>query len=51
MRDNDQWVIIDTETTGLSTPVWAVEIAAQKMQGWKVDGEPFRMLLNHNFDI
>jgi len=47
MRDNDQWVIIDTETTGLLNPVWAVEIASQKMQGWKVDGESFRIHSNH----
>jgi len=51
MRANDQWVIIDTETSGLSEPVWAVEIAAQRMQGWRSDGEPFRILLNHDVDI
>ena len=51
MRDTDEWVVIDTETTGLSDPVWAVEIAAQRMRGWRVDGEPFRVLLNHDVEI
>ena len=51
MRDTDEWVVIDTETTGLSDPVWAVEIAAQRMRGWRADGEPFRVLLNHDVEI
>lgn len=51
MRDDDQWVIVDTETDGLVAPVYAVEIAAQRMQGWKPVGKPFRILLNHDVDI
>lgn len=49
MFDTDAWVIIDTETTGLRRPVYPVEIAAQRMMGWRADGAPFRALVN--FDV
>jgi len=45
------WVLIDTETTGLSAPIFVVELSAQKMHGWKPYGEPFRRLINQNADI
>lgn len=45
------WIIIDTETTGLSQPIYSVEIAAQRMEGWEPVGEPFRILLNHDVYI
>lgn len=45
------WVLIDTETTGLAAPIFAVELAAQRMRGWMPDGPPFRRLLNQNADI
>jgi len=50
MRD-EPWCIVDTETTGLYPPVFAVEIAAQRMKGWEREGEPFRVLLNHDVPI
>lgn len=45
------WVLIDTETTGLTAPIFVVELAAQRMRGWMPDGPPFRRLLNQNADI
>ena len=48
---DESWLIVDTETDGLMTPVHVVEIAAQKMRGWQRDGEPFRILLNHDVPI
>jgi len=48
---NTRWILLDTETTGLSQPIFAVELAAQKMRGWERDGEPFRRLLNHGLAI
>lgn len=45
----ERWVLIDTETTGLSDPVYPIEIAAQVMKGWEPEGEPFRSLIN--FDV
>ena len=51
MNPNESWLIIDTETSGLRPPIYAVEIAAQRMRGWEPDGEPFRVLLNHNVPI
>ena len=51
MHPTDQWTIVDTETTGLSQPVYAVEIAAQRMRGWAPDGAPFQVLLNHEVPI
>lgn len=49
MRDHDQWIVFDTETTGLRNPVFPVEIAAQRMNGWRSVGLPFRVLVN--FDV
>lgn len=46
-----EWVILDTETNGLLPPIAVVELAAQRMQGWKPVGEPFRFLLNQNAEI
>lgn len=45
------WVLIDTETTGLTAPIFVVELAAQRMRGWAPEGPPFRRLLNQNADI
>ena len=45
------WILLDTETTGFTSPVFVVELAAQRMRGWETDGEPFRKLLNQNTDI
>lgn len=47
----DEWVVVDTETSGLFAPIYAVEIAAQRMRGWKPDGKPFRILLNHDVEL
>jgi len=49
--ENIDWVILDTETTGFSAPIFVVELAAQKMKGWEPEGPPFRYLLNHGTDI
>jgi DNA polymerase III epsilon subunit-like protein len=49
MLDTESWVIIDTETTGLRQPIYPVEIAAQRMLGWRPDGAAFRALLD--FDV
>ena len=50
MKDTE-WVLIDTETTGFTSPIFVVEIGAQKMRGWQPIGAPFRRLLNQNLDI
>jgi DNA polymerase-3 subunit epsilon len=47
MQDSD-WILLDTETTGFASPIFVVELAAQRMQGWEPVGEPFRKLLNQN---
>ena len=48
---NKQWILADTETTGLAAPIFVVELAGQRMRGWEPDGEPFRKLLNQNQEI
>ncbi len=48
---DEPWLIVDTETDGVYTPIHAVEIAAQKMRGWQRDGESFQVLLNHDVPI
>ncbi len=49
--NGNRWILLDTETTGLSAPIFVVELAAQRMCGWLPDGEPFRKLLNQNANI
>lgn len=39
---------MDIETSGFTTPVFIVELAAQRMHGWEAVGQPFRKLLNQN---
>lgn len=51
MRDSKEWVLIDTETNGITNPIFVVDIAAQRMVGWEADGAPFQALLNQNIDI
>jgi len=51
MKHNRIWILLDTETTGFTKPIFAVDIAAQKMSGWEADGEPFRRMLNHGCEI
>jgi len=48
---NATWILLDTETTGFGSPIFVVELAAQRMLGWDSDGPPFRKLLNQNADI
>jgi len=53
--ENTEWVILDTETTGFSAPIFVVEIAAQKMMGFEPTCHPFRIsrrsALRHNLPI
>lgn len=51
MTDTTHWLLLDTETTGFSAPIFAVDLAAQRMRGWEREGEPFRRLLNHGCEI
>jgi DNA polymerase III epsilon subunit-like protein len=51
MQPDETWVVVDTETSGLMAPIHVVEIAAQRMRGWRREGEPFQVLLNHDVAI
>ena len=51
MTDSQSWILLDTETTGFAKPIFAVDVAGQKMCGWEKDGEPFRRMLNHGCTI
>lgn len=44
--DDDYWILIDTETTGIKAPIHVVDLAAQLMKGWKPEGKPFQKLIN-----
>ena len=48
---DQEWVIIDVETDGLTEPIHVLEIAAQRMRGWEQSGEIFLRLINHGIDI
>lgn len=45
------WIILDTETTGLAAPIHVIGLAAQRMRGWEPISEPFRKLINPQVDI
>ena len=51
MKSGSRWIILDTETDGLTDPIHVVEVAAQLMVGWAPEGVPFRVLINHEIDI
>jgi len=51
MDDQKSWVLVDTETNGISDPIFVVDLAAQRMAGWEPVGEPYQVLLNQNIDI
>lgn len=46
-----RWVIVDTETDGLTAPIHVIEIAAQLMEGSQPCGDPFQIYLNHDVPI
>jgi len=41
-----EWVLIDTETTGLRTDDWVIEVCIQEMQGWRPVGASKSWLIN-----
>ncbi len=45
------WVLVDTETDGLETPIHAIEVAAQRFKGFEPFGEPLRVFINHGIEI
>jgi DNA polymerase-3 subunit epsilon len=51
MKATTSWILLDTETNGLTKPIFALDLAAQKMRGWKKSGKPFRFLLNHGCEV
>ena len=51
MGFDQEWVLLDTETTGFKPPIYVVEIAAQKMKGYNVVGKPFIYKINHGVNI
>ncbi len=46
-----EWIFIDTETDGLTSPIHIVEIAAQKFCGLEPVGDPFQAFINHGIVI
>jgi len=51
MKATTAWILLDSETNGLTKPIFALDLAAQKMRGWMKSGKPFRFLLNHGCEI
>lgn len=47
----EDWTIIDTETTGFSSPIFVLDIAAQRMRGLEPIGDPFQVYINHDVEI
>lgn len=48
---DDEWVLIDTETTGLYPPVYVVEIAAQLFRGFVPVGPAFQAIVDPGVPI
>ncbi len=51
MKIHEEWVLFETEASGMKRPFYTVEIAAQRMKGYEPDGTKFRVLLNHDVPI
>jgi len=49
--DEQPWLLVDTEISGIKAPMFVLELAAQRMRGWEPDGEPFQRMLNHGIEI
>jgi DNA polymerase III epsilon subunit-like protein len=47
----NEWILVDTETDGLMSPIFAVEVAAQRFKGFIPDGDPFRIFIDHGIEI
>jgi DNA polymerase III epsilon subunit-like protein len=47
MKPDETWVLFKAEASGMKRPLYAVEIAAQRMRGYAPEGTRFRVLLNH----
>ena len=48
---DEPWLIVDTAPSGLGPPIPRVPIPPPRRRGWRRDGEPFRVLLNHDVPI
>ena len=48
---SEEWILLDTETTGFAKPTFVVELGAQRMKGWEPVGEPFCELINQGKEI
>lgn len=46
-----EWVLLDSETSGLKPPIYALEIGAQRMMGWEKNGPAFQCFLDHKQPI
>lgn len=49
--NHQEFIVIDVETSGLTEPVYVIEIGAQLLVDGKPHGEPFRRLINRDVDI
>ena len=45
------WILVDTETDGLMSPIYAIEVAAQRFREFEPMGEPLRVFINHDIEI
>ena len=45
------WILVDTETDGLMSPIYAIEVAAQRFRDFEPIGEPLRVFINHDIEI
>ena len=46
MRGNTEWILVDTETTGLKQSIWTLGVSALRFIGGKRVGEPLQIFLN-----
>ena len=45
------WILVDAETIGSGASTFVIDLAAQRMRGWRPEGPPFHRLLNRDVDI
>lgn len=47
----DEWVLFDTETDGLCSPIHVIDLAAQRFKGFEPVGNPIQLFINHGITI
>ena len=51
MSNNEPWILLDTETSGSTEPLYVIGLAARKMRGWEPEQTGFARLINRQVAV